>query len=68
MKLFKTLVLMMFCFGLLSSVSSCAVIVTPDSTRHGVTQKDNGNHNGWYKNPKNPHNPNHGKDKGNHKK
>lgn len=53
-----TLALILTCF--LGSLSSCLIFETTYSTpRH-----DNGNHNGWYKNPHNPyhhHHKNHGK-------
>ena len=48
MKTLKLVSILAFCLVFLFSVTSCVVLV----------KKDNGNHKGWYKNPKNPHNPN----------
>lgn len=61
MKNFKAIAIIVFCIGLLFSISSCAVRVN----------HDNGKHKGWYKNSNNPHHPhstNPGKHKGNSKK
>jgi len=61
MKTLKLFSILILCFGLLVGTSSCLVI----------TKKDNGKHNGWFKNPKNPHHHNSTnpvKSKGNHKK
>lgn len=45
----KKLLLSLAAIGLLCGAQSCVV----------VTEKhDNGRHNGWYKNPNNPHHPN----------
>jgi len=47
MKNIKTvIILLIFCTGLLFSTTSCVVLV----------KEDRGRHNGWFKNPKNPHN------------
>jgi hypothetical protein len=48
----KYIAILALTFFLGGSMYSC-LILTP---RH-----DNGNHNGWYKNPHNPHNPGHHK-------
>ena len=48
MKKLKTIIALMLCMGILLNLVSCAVFY----------KKDNGNHNGWYKNHNNPHNPN----------
>lgn len=45
-------VVMLVLAQLTTSCSSTMVVV---NNKH-----DNGNHNGWYKNPNNPHNPAHG--------
>ena len=58
MKNFRTVALLVFGIGLLFAMTSCAVIVPGSSARYGVVKKDNGKHNGWYKNQNNPHNPN----------
>jgi hypothetical protein len=61
MKIYKSIAAIIFCIGLLFSISSCAVHV-----RH-----DHGNHRGWYKNSNNPHHynsTNPGKHKENSKK
>jgi len=39
--------------GYITSITSCTIVV-----------KDRGNHHGWFKNPKHPHNPNSGKGNG----
>lgn len=70
MKTFRTLALHVLCVGFLFSITSCAVLIVPDNGRQATYKHDNGNHYGWFKNPKNPHNPynmKHGNDKGNHK-
>ena len=54
---FRIIPIILFTLSLLSQ-TSCVV----------VHKSDNGKHKGWYKNPKNPHNPNStnpGKSKGN---
>ncbi len=48
MKQFKTIAILIMLTSFLFSNSSCVV----------AYRKDNGNHNGWYKNQNNPHNPN----------
>ncbi|MBK7133631.1 MAG: hypothetical protein IPH69_12660 [Bacteroidales bacterium] len=61
MKAIKMASVLVLCALFLLSTTSCVVLV----------KKDNGNHKGWYKNPKNPHNPNYldlGNRKGNKKK
>jgi len=61
MKSLKFVSILILCILFLVSSTSCVVLV----------KKDNGNHKGWYKNPKNPHNPNYmdmGKQKGNKSK
>jgi hypothetical protein len=44
-----------FVLILLGQLSSCSSTMVVVNDKH-----DNGNHNGWYKNPNNPHNPAHG--------
>jgi hypothetical protein len=56
----KYVVIALLTFFLGGSMYSCLIFET--NPRH-----DNGNHNGWYKNPNNPHNPAHHKQKGNGK-
>lgn len=72
MKPFRTVTALILCMGFLFSVTSCAVYVTKDRARPVfLVPKDNGRHNGWYKNPNNPHNfysTNQGKNKGKSKK
>lgn len=61
MKKVKIFMIFVLCTGLLLNATSCLVLVS----------KDNGKHNGWYKNPNNPHHPNStnpGQSKGKHKK
>ena len=48
MRIARTITLLLLCFVLLFSVTSCATFV----------HHDNGKHKGWYKNTHNPHNPN----------
>ena len=43
--------------GIATSCVKRTVVVQRETT---VIKKDNGNHNGWYKNPHNPHNPGRG--------
>jgi len=47
MKQFKTIAILIMLATFLFSNSSCVVFY----------KKDNGKHKGWFKNPKNPHNP-----------
>lgn len=60
MKKFLSMLALALCIGFLVSTASCV-----------VKKHDNGKHKGWYKNKKNPHNPettNPGKTKNNPKK
>jgi len=50
-RIISALILMVI---LSAGISSCVV-----QSKH-----DNGQHKGWFKNPNNPHNPKHGKSKG----
>ena len=43
----KLITVFILIFILSAGISSCVVL----------TKHDNGQHKGWYKNPKNPHNP-----------
>jgi len=47
MKIFKGLVILVLCTGILLSASSCVVYM----------KGDNGRHKGWFKNSHNPHHP-----------
>jgi hypothetical protein len=61
MKTLKSILILILCLIVVFSSTSCVVLV----------KRDNGNHKGWFKNPKNPHNPNYmdmGKHKGNNRK
>lgn len=61
MKIFKILIIALFCIGLLFGTSSCATFA----------HHDNGKHKGWYKNSKKPNyqkTTKHGKAKGKYKK
>lgn len=61
MKIILSLVLLIISIIILSSMTSCAVLVL----------EDNGTHKGWYKNSNKPHHPfttNPGKNKGKSKK
>lgn len=49
MKKGKIIALVLFCTALFFSTSSCTVLVPVN----------NGQHKGWFKNPRNPHNPKH---------
>jgi len=53
-QIFGKLIILLLSTALVFNLTSCLVLVP----------KDNGKHKGWYKNPKNPHNPKHGKGKG----
>jgi hypothetical protein len=67
MKRTKQIAVLVLCMGLLIGATSCVVLV----------KEDNGRHKGWFKNPRNRHNPRHtvyinnldaGQGKGNHKR
>jgi len=73
MKSIRTIAKIVLCLGFLYSATSCAVFITRDNGRHVFVPGNNGKHNGWYKNPNNPHNPystnmENGKGKGKQKK
>jgi hypothetical protein len=60
-KTLEIVVVLILCIVFLFNATSCFVLV----------KKENGKHQGWYKNPNNPHNPNStnpGKSKGNQHK
>ncbi len=44
---------------LLIAMTLCTVILLNSSSCVVVPRTDNGKHKGWFKNPKNPHNPAH---------
>jgi hypothetical protein len=46
MKNLKTIAILILLTAFVAATNSCKVV-----------KKDNGKHKGWYKNPKNPHNP-----------
>ncbi len=52
MKTIKNFAFVLFLSIFLGSLQSCLIFETTTS------RKDNGNHNGWYKNSNNPHHPN----------
>jgi hypothetical protein len=43
-------------FSIMTVANSCVLLVGPEH--------DNGKHKGWYKNPNNPHNPEHHEENG----
>ena len=56
MKTIRTVSIITLCAVFIFSIASCVVL----------TEKDNGHHNGWYKNTNNPHNPQSNKENKSH--
>jgi hypothetical protein len=65
MKILRKIILLIFCIGILFGATSCAVFLTKDSSH---IHKDNGKHEGWFKNKNNSHNPSHNQHEKDNKK